>query len=60
MDKKYGNIKTRNSGNFYQSLFEAIEVILYDKIKEHRYKGRKVSEYFMHITAKKIMTKVMS
>ena len=58
-DEKRKSMKTKNSKNFGQSPFKAIEVISYDKIKDHRSEGRKASEHFIRITARSIMKDIM-
>lgn len=56
---KCKKMKTMNIKNFGKIPFKPMESVLHDKIKEHRSKGRKVSEHFMQITAIKIMKEVM-
>ena len=53
-ETKYENMKIKNSKKYGKSPFEAIEAVLHDHIKDHRKKGRKVSEHFMRAHARKI------
>ena len=52
-------MKTKNLQNYGKSPFKVMEVVLYNCIKEHRRKGRKVSEYFICIHTRKIIKDVI-
>ena len=58
-ESKYKNMKIAFYRNHGKNPFKAIEAVLYDRIKDHRQKGCKVSEYFMRINARKIMKDIM-
>ena len=58
-DAKRKNMKTKISQKFGRSPFKALKIVLYDRVKDHRRKGRKVSEYFARMNANKIMKEVM-
>ena len=56
---KHKNMKTKTSQKFGRSPFKAMEIVSHDRVKEHRRKGRKVSEHFTRMNVKKIMKEVM-
>ena len=58
-ESKHKNMKTKTCKNHGKSPFKAMEAVLHNRIKDHRKKGRKVSEYFTRINARKIMKDVM-
>ena len=54
-EEKNRCLKSKKSSKHTKSPHANVESILHDKIKQHRAKGRKVSENYIRITAKSII-----